>query len=123
MVPARVASKLGLLAAVAVVVLCGCASDAPAVEDRPSSDALVIRLADEGYVEFDGRRMSVDRMLYELRLAVRATDAAGAEPPWIDLRAPSDGDLPGGFDEPLRRIQSEAYATGIRHIEFSLEDE
>ncbi len=114
---------LGLLLTVASVALFGCASDAPPAADRPSTDALVVRLADEGYVELDGRRMTVDRMLYELRLAVRATDAAGAEPPWIDLRAPRDGDLPGGFDEPLRRIQSEAYATGIRHIEFSLEDE
>lgn len=98
------------------VLLAACES-APTPPERPAGEPLMLRLVDDGWVELEGERMSVDRCAYRMRQAVREAHAAGAPAPWIDARTPADGQAwAGGM---VQRIRDQAFAAGVAYLEFN----
>ena len=115
--PKRVPRQVPHLLLAVVLAACAGQPDA-AVGDGRAGPVLVVELGDDGYVRLDGERMTFERMLYEVRVAVRAADGDGDRLPWLDVRSPRD---PGADAETqLRRLQDEAYNCGVRHLELSV---
>ncbi|MBK8975723.1 MAG: hypothetical protein IPM29_07340 [Planctomycetes bacterium] len=100
--------------------LAGCSSDPEPFPGRPVGPPRVVRLVDDGWVELDGERMTIERLIYTLRLAVRAAADHPERRPWLELRTPRSD--PPWAPAMVQRIRSEAYAAGIGHLELGLED-
>lgn len=104
------ATWIGLLAA--------CASDPVPVDvASPAGEPLRIGLRADGFVDFDGRRVTVEEAVYELRIRCRG---AGAEPPWLRVVAPADA--PAEVTAVAERLSNAAYEAGVHHLEFAVEE-
>lgn len=103
-----------------LLVIPGCATDPiPGDGGAPTGAPIVVHLVGGGFVEVDGRRETVEDLVYELRVRCRAAVQAGIAHPWLRIVAPQDAsDDLGDLSERLRRA---AHDAGVRHVELALE--
>ncbi|MBI5853120.1 MAG: hypothetical protein HZB39_19080 [Planctomycetes bacterium] len=105
----------GLLGAFAA---CSSAPSSPAGES-PSGRELVVRLLPAEQVELDGRAMTFESFVYELRVACRAAAGDPSRRPWLRVLAPREQRT--GDEELARKVRRAAYDAGVQHIELAME--
>ena len=113
--------RIALACCTAILASFGACSSAPTntPTERPSGPERVVRLLVDDRVECDGRTLTFEGFVYELRLACRAAGRDRDHLPWLRVVTPTR-QRPGD-EELARRVRAAAYDAGVQYIEFEQE--